>query len=43
MGRLLDAERLRRMLESLKTSIANAVAKLPAHQDFLATYCAPAD
>jgi tryptophan halogenase len=43
MGRLIDAERLRRMLENLKSNIANAVAKLPTHQDFLATYCAPAD
>jgi tryptophan halogenase len=43
MGRLLDAERLRKMLESLKTNIANAVAKLPAHQDFLANYCSAAD
>jgi tryptophan halogenase len=43
MGRLLGEERLRQALDSLRNNIAGAVAKLPAHQDFLATYCAPAD
>ena len=40
MGGLLGDERLRRALESLKGNIANAVAGMPKHEDFLAKYCA---
>ncbi|MBB5518936.1 tryptophan halogenase family protein [Amphiplicatus metriothermophilus] len=42
MGRLLEGERLRRALDSLRRNIADAVAKLPSHQAFLESYCAPA-
>lgn len=39
MGALLGEQRLRRALESLKTSISRAVAKMPRHKDFLERYC----
>jgi tryptophan halogenase len=38
MGALLGEQRLRRALESLKASIARAVAKMPEHKDFLVRY-----
>lgn len=38
MGALLGDDRLKRALESLKTSIARGVASMPAHADFLKKY-----
>lgn len=40
MGAMLGEERLRSALESLKSNIANAVAKMPTHEKFLEAYCA---
>ncbi len=40
MARLLDDERLRTMLATLKSNISSAVAKLPTHKEFLEQYCA---
>jgi tryptophan 7-halogenase len=40
MGALLGEERLRRALDSLKTNIAAAVERMPAHKAFLERYCA---
>ena len=39
MGRMLGPERLRKALDTLKGSIAGAVAKMPAHRQFLESYC----
>ena len=41
MGALLGEERLRRALDSLQSSIAAAVGRMPAHREFLERYCAP--
>jgi tryptophan halogenase len=40
MGRMLGTERLRKALDTLKGSIAGAVAKMPTHREFLNSYCA---
>ena len=40
MGALLGEQQLRRALDSLQESIAAAVARMPAHKDFLEKYCA---
>jgi tryptophan 7-halogenase len=40
VGRLLGPERLRAALDSLKTGIANTVARMPTHSEFLERYCA---
>ena len=40
MGRMLGPERLRTALDTLKGSIAGAVAKMPTHREFLNSYCA---
>jgi len=40
MGRMLGPERLRRALDSLKSSIAGAVAKMPTHREYVNSYCA---
>jgi tryptophan 7-halogenase len=40
MGALLGDQRLRTALETLKTSIARAVATMPEHKEFLQKYCA---
>ncbi len=42
MGRMLGPERLRRALDSLKTSIAGAVSRMPTHREFLEHYCSTA-
>jgi tryptophan halogenase len=39
MGRMLGPERLRRALETLKSSIAGAVARMPTHREFLKLHC----
>ena len=39
MGRMLGPERLRNALDTLKNSIAGAVAKMPSHRQFLESYC----
>lgn len=39
MGRMLGPERLRRALETLKSSIASAVARMPTHREFLNFHC----
>jgi tryptophan halogenase len=39
MGRMLGSERLRKALDTLKGSIANAVSRTPLHAEFLKTYC----
>jgi tryptophan 7-halogenase len=39
MGRMLGPERLRKALETLKGSIAGAVARMPTHKEFLQSYC----
>jgi tryptophan halogenase len=39
MGRMLGPERLRRALETLKSSIAGAVARMPTHREFLNLHC----
>ena len=39
MGRMLGPERLRIALDTLRNSIAGAVAKMPAHRQFLESYC----
>lgn len=39
MGRLLGSDQLRGALDALKGNIANAVARLPEHQQFLDSYC----
>lgn len=43
MARMLSEERLRVMLETLKTGIAAAVGKMPTHKEFLDHYCAGDD
>jgi tryptophan 7-halogenase len=43
MGRMLGPERLRKALDTLQTSIAGAVERMPTHQDFLAEFCAGTD
>jgi len=40
MGALLGDQRLRGALESLKSNIAGAVARMPEHKEFLEQYCA---
>jgi tryptophan halogenase len=40
MGRMLGPERLRNALDTLRGSIAGAVAKMPTHREFLMSYCA---
>ena len=42
MGQLMEPEQLRKALNDLKGNIANVVARMPPHQDFLADYCAVA-
>jgi tryptophan halogenase len=42
MGRLLGQKRLRQALEALKTNIADAVGRMPAHKAFLDQYLAAA-
>lgn len=42
MGRLMTREQMQRALDGLRTNIANAVAKMPSHREFIAQYC-PAD
>jgi hypothetical protein len=37
---MLGPERLRTALDTLKGSIAGAVAKMPTHREFLNSYCA---
>lgn len=39
MGALLGDQRVRTALESLKGNIANAVANMPGHDEFLKKYC----
>ena len=39
MGRMLGPERLRNALDTLRNSIAGAVAKMPTHREFLDSYC----
>ncbi|WP_264940611.1 tryptophan halogenase family protein [Sphingomonas caeni] len=39
MGRLLTDAQLKQALTDLKTNIAGAVARMPAHQDFVDSYC----
>lgn len=39
MGRMLGPERLRKALDTLKGSIAGAVARMPTHREFLQSYC----
>jgi hypothetical protein len=36
---MLGPERLRKALETLKGSIAGAVARMPTHKEFLQSYC----
>jgi tryptophan 7-halogenase len=43
MGRMLGPERLRKALDTLKGSIAGAVAKMPTHREFLRSYCPAQD
>ena len=40
MGKLMEPERLRVALDTLKNSIGGAVARMPTHRDFLNAYCA---
>jgi len=42
-GHLLEAERMRVALDTLKASIADGVSKLPSHDAFLQAYCGPSD
>ena len=39
MGRLMSDEQLKGALGDLKGNIANAVARMPAHQEFVDSYC----
>jgi tryptophan halogenase len=39
MGRMLGPERLRNALDTLRNSIAGAVARMPTHREFLKSYC----
>jgi tryptophan halogenase len=39
MGRLMSPEQLRGALTDLRTNIANAVARMPTHQEFIDSYC----
>jgi tryptophan halogenase len=39
MARTISEERLRVMLDTLRTNIATAVDKMPTHSDFLKRYC----
>ncbi len=43
MGRMMTEDQLRRALDGLKGNIADAVAKMPAHQTFLDSYCSSAE
>jgi tryptophan halogenase len=43
MARLLGSDRLRNALDTLKTNIAGAVAKMPTHRAFLERYCSAAE
>ena len=43
MPHMLSDERLRAMLETLKSNIAGAVEKMPTHKEFLEQYCAGKD
>ena len=38
LGRLMSEEQMKMALNGLRTNIANAVARLPVHQDFLDQY-----
>lgn len=40
MGHMMTDDQLTRALDGLQASIAQAVSKLPKHQDFIDTYCA---
>ncbi len=40
MGRMLGPERLRKALDTLQSSIAGAVARMPTHGEFLEAFCA---
>ena len=40
MGRLMTREQIGGALNGVKTNIAHAVARMPAHQDFINGYCA---
>lgn len=40
MASMLDDERLRVMLQTLRTNIGAAVEKMPSHKEFLDSYCA---
>ena len=42
MAKVMGDENLRNIMHGLKTNIANAVSKLPAHEEFLTQYCGPA-
>jgi tryptophan halogenase len=42
VGRLIGRDKLRESLEHIKANIAEAVAKLPSHQQFLDQYCGEA-
>jgi len=39
MGRLMEMDRLRVALDTLKNSIGGAVARMPTHRAFLESYC----
>ena len=41
VGRLMPPERMQQSLADLKSKIAAAVQRMPAHQDFIEQYCAP--
>ena len=43
MGRLMEMDRLRVALDTLKNSIGGAVARMPTHREFLNAYCAAAE
>jgi tryptophan halogenase len=42
VGQLMEAGRMEQSLADLKARIAAAVQRMPAHQDFVDRYCAPA-
>ncbi len=42
LGRLMRPEQLRQALDDLRANIAKAVARMPAHQAFLESYCGAA-
>ena len=39
LGRLMNRDQLGRSLVSMQSQIADAVAKLPTHRQFLERYC----